>query len=88
MTIEQSNGTNPIFPPKMIADFAKLPIQKEVMELEYQLEILMNRDVLTDYDRKLRDYIHNRCNKIWKKIHNSSHRVFMSTKPTRNLKKD
>jgi len=73
----------PLFPPKRISDFAKLPIQKEVMELEMELEIINTRDVLTDYDKKLREYLFNRCNKLWKKIHISSHRIFMQTEPNK-----
>ena len=67
------------FPPKKILDFAKLPIEKEVMELEYELEVLSSRDVLTDYEKKLKDYLFKRCGKLWKKIHNSSHRVFVDS---------
>lgn len=68
------------FPPKKILDFAKLPIQKEVMELEFELQVLNERDILTDYDKKLRDYLFNRCNKIWKKIARSSNRVYLESK--------
>jgi len=78
MTTNPTNTTEQ-FPPKKILDFAKLPIEKEVMELEYELEILNSRDVLNDYERRLRDYIHKRCGKLWKKIYNSSHRIFVDS---------
>lgn len=76
---KHQNNTNPNFPPKRILDFAKLPIEKEVMELEYELDVLCQRDVLSDYDKKLQEYLYSRCGKLWKKIYNSSHRAFVES---------
>lgn len=67
------------FPPARILELTKLNIQKEVMELEKELEVLNSRDVLTDYDRKLRGYIFNRCNKLWGKIARSPHVQFVDS---------
>lgn len=72
-----SSSQSERFPPQRILDHAKLPLEKEVMELEYELEVLLSRDVLTDYENKLKNYLFKRCSKLWEKIYRSTHRAFV-----------
>ena len=55
--------------PKRITEATKKPIEQEAMFLETEyMKLLSKKEELSDFEEFLSNYLHRRCNKLWKKI--------------------
>lgn len=45
-----------------------LPINAEILKLEEEYQTLLDKEHLTAFETNLLNHLHDRCNRLWKKI--------------------